>query len=182
MKRLLTLLSAIGLFISCDSDQATAVLFDSLQSETTGIVFENNLTYTEELNPYTYKNFFNGGGVGIADVNNDQLPDIYFCGNMVPDRLFLNKGNFQFQDITETSGIINSSVWSAGVSMVDINGDGWMDIYVCKSGPPEGEVRYNTLYINNGDLTFTESSRSYGLDNIGLSYADQAPSQRQDVH
>ena len=96
-------------------------------------------------------------------------PISIFCGNMVPDRLYLNKGGFRFEDITESSGIINTSVWSAGVSMADVNGDGWIDIYVCKSGPPEGEVRYNTLYINNGDLTFTESSKSYGLDNIGLS-------------
>ena len=125
--------------------------------------------YTEQLNPYTYRNFYNGGGVAIGDFNNDSLQDIFFTGNLVSNRLYLNKGGLYFDDITEQSGLISSGVWSTGVSVVDINGDGYLDIYVCKSGPPGGERRYNELFINNGDLTFKESSKEYGLDNEGLS-------------
>lgn len=158
----------LSLFIfSCQPSSTT--LFDELSSEETGVLFENNLSYTEEINPYTYKNFYNGGGVGIGDVNNDGLTDIFFCGNMVSNKLYLNKGNLQFEDITEKANLETANIWSSGVSMVDINNDGWLDIYVCKSGPPGGERRYNELFINNGDLTFSEASKEWGLDNEGLS-------------
>ncbi|UZR95631.1 VCBS repeat-containing protein [Chondrinema litorale] len=144
-------------------------LFNLKSESETGIHFLNALSYTESFNPYTYRNFYNGGGVAIGDVNNDGLPDIYFTGNQVDNKLYLNKGNWKFEDITESAGVSCLDVWSSGVSMVDINGDGYLDIYVCKSGNPEGENRYNELFINNGDLTFTEQAKAYGIDDKGLS-------------
>ena len=144
-------------------------LFELISNDKSNINFNNTLNYTENLNPYTYRNFYNGGGVAIGDFNNDSLQDIFFAGNLVSNKLYLNKGNLSFQDITEQSGLESSGVWSTGVSVVDINSDGYLDIYVCKSGPPGGERRYNELFINNGDLTFTEKAKEYGLDNEGLS-------------
>jgi hypothetical protein len=154
--------------ISCSSNKKNT-LFELLPNSITNINFRNNLDYTEELNPYTYRNFYNGGGVGVGDFNNDSLQDIFFTGNLVSNKLYLNKGNFNFEDITDKSGLNTEGIWSTGVSIVDINHDGFLDIYVCKSGPPGGERRNNELFINNGDLTFTESSVKYGLDNEGLS-------------
>ena len=144
-------------------------VFENVSSDVSGIEFSNDLNYTESLNPYTYKNFFNGGGVGIGDINNDGLADIFFCGNMVSNKLYLNKESFKFEDITSSARLQTTGVWSTGVSIVDINGDGWNDIYVCKSGPPGGKKRFNELFINNQDNTFTESAADYGLDNEGLS-------------
>jgi len=159
----------VALFlISCQSGNKKEPLFE-LKDSSTGITFENNLTYTEEFNPYTYRNFFNGGGVALGDINNDGLLDIYLTGNMVDNKLYLNKGNFKFEDITENAKVDCKNVWSTGATMVDINGDGWLDIYVCKSGKPGGDNRSNELFINNGDLTFTERSKEYGLDINGLS-------------
>ncbi len=157
------------LFTSCTSSPDDVQLFTPLSAEDSGIDFINSLEYSEQLNPYTFKNFYNGGGVAIGDINNDGLADIFFSGNMVSNKLYLNKGDLHFEDITSSSKVESKDVWSTGVSMVDINGDGLLDIYVCKSGPPEGSKRYNELYINNGDLTFTEQAKKYGLDNIGLS-------------
>ena len=155
------------LIISCSDNRKKNTLFTQVSDS--GINFSNTLNYTEELNPYTYRNFYNGGGVGIGDINNDSLPDIFFTGNLVSNKLYLNKGNLKFEDITISSGLDSKGIWSTGVSMVDINSDGFLDIYVCKSGPPGGERRYNELYINNGDLSFTERSSEYNLDNEGLS-------------
>jgi len=135
----------------------------------TGIDFVNQVDYTDDFNPYIYKNFYNGGGVAIGDINNDGLSDIFFCGNLQPNKLYLNKGNFQFEDITKESSVASKGVWSTGVSFVDINGDGYLDIYVCKSGTPEGKNRHNELFINNGDLTFTERAKEYGIADLGLS-------------
>jgi enediyne biosynthesis protein E4 len=157
------------LFVECFNEPSDRRLFTLLSPEATGIVSSNIIQYTEEFNPYTFRNFFNGGGVAIGDINNDSLPDLYFCFNQQPNRLYLNKGNFQFEDITEKANVSSRGVWSTGVTMVDINGDGWIDIYVCKSGDLKGEKRNNELFINNGDLTFTEKSQEYNLDNTGLS-------------
>ena len=140
-----------------------------LKRSDTGIDFQNTLYFTEDFNPYTYRNFFNGGGVALGDINNDGLVDIYFTGNLVSNRLYLNKGDFQFEDITASAGVACESNWSTGSTFVDINNDGLLDLYVAKSGKPGGERRYNELFINNGDLTFTESAASYGLDIMGLS-------------
>ena len=156
------------IFFSCSKRESNS-LFELKKSSYTNVDFTNTLNYTEELNPYTYRNFYNGGGVGIGDFNNDSLPDIFFTGNLVSNKLYINKGDFVFDDITDEAGLNSSGIWSTGVSVVDINHDGYLDIYVCKSGPPGGERRNNELFINNGDLTFTEKSKDYGLDNEGLS-------------
>ncbi len=149
-------------------------MFVQMPSEQTGIDFANDLAYDEEFNVYTYRNFYNGAGVGIGDVNNDNLPDLFFCGNQQDNKLYLNRGNFQFQDITEQSGVASTGVWSTGVSFADVNGDGWLDIYVCKSGNVEGENRHNELFINNGPqadglVTFSEQAKEYGIADVGLS-------------
>lgn len=163
-------LFGLGLLLSCSTEDPTGdALFTLLEPSRTGIRFENNVSYTESFNVYTYRNFYNGAGVGIGDLNNDGLADVFFCGNMEDNRLYLNRGDFQFEDITEQAGVASKGVWSTGVSIADVNGDGWLDIYVCKSGNPEGENRHNELFINNGDLTFTESSAAYGLNDKGLS-------------
>lgn len=146
-----------------------STLFSAMPATVTGIDFANQIQYTEDYNPYTFRNFFNGGGVGLGDVNNDGLLDVFFCANFESNRLYLNKGNFQFEDITRKAGLSTNNVWSSGVAMADVNGDGWLDIYVCKSGKPGGNRRYNELFINNGDLTFSEKAAEYGLADMGLS-------------
>jgi len=143
--------------------------FVMVSSKESGVSFSNNLLASESFNPYIYRNFFNGGGVGLGDINNDGLPDIFFCGNMVSNKLYLNKGNLKFEDITEKAGLATNDMWSTGVSFVDLNGDGWLDIYVCRSGKPGGNRRHNELFINNKDMTFKEQSHEYGLDFVGLS-------------
>jgi hypothetical protein len=165
----------LGMVFSCQSkkdapfEDHARTLFTALPASYTGIDFVNQLTYTESFNAYTYRNFYNGGGVGLGDINNDGLIDLFFCGNMVSNRLYLNKGNFKFEDITEKAGLSSKDVWSSGVSFADINGDGLLDIYVCKSGAPGGKQRYNELFINNGNLTFTEKAQDYGIADVGLS-------------
>ena len=157
---------------SCDTGQSDYVqtpLFSLLDEKQTHIDFVNQVEYTEEYNTYTYRNFYNGAGVGLGDFNNDGLPDIYFCGNIVDNKLYINKGNFVFEDVTEQAGVACPDVWSTGVSIADINGDGWLDIYVCKSGAPGGTHRHNELFINNGDLTFSEKAAEYGIADLGLS-------------
>ncbi|HMJ68483.1 MAG TPA: VCBS repeat-containing protein [Cyclobacteriaceae bacterium] len=145
-----------------------ATLFTDVTTES-GITFRNDLSFTESFNPYTYRNFFNGAGVAIGDINNDGLLDIYFAGNQTDNKLYLNTGDLKFKDITDQAGVACSGVWSTGVTFADINADGLLDIYVCKSGDPGAPKRYNELFINNGDLTFREESAKYGLDVSGLS-------------
>ena len=127
------------------------------------------MTYNEKVNPYTFRNFYNGAGVAIGDINQDGLPDIFFASNQQSNQLYLNSGDLNFKDITEAAGLNSTGSWSTGVSMADINGDGLLDIYVCKSGPMKGMQRHNELFINNGDLTFTEKSKEYGIAEVGLS-------------
>jgi len=159
------------LISACTSHTAVHAntLFSLLPADSTGINFANNLKFSEELNMYTFRNFYNGGGVGIGDINNDGLPDIFFCSNQGSNKLYLNKGNFHFEDITEKAGVGSDGVWSTGVVFADINGDGLTDIYVCKSGDLKGQHRSNQLFINHGDGTFTDSAAAYGLANTGLS-------------
>lgn len=151
---------------SCNNENSLDTLF-TLQTDT-GIVFANTLEETERLNPYTYKNFYNGGGVAIGDINNDGLLDLYFSGNLVENQLYLNKGNWKFENITQKAQVACKDMWSSGVTFVDINHDGFLDLYVCQAGPPKSENRHNQLFINNGDLTFSEQSQKYGLDITGL--------------
>lgn len=143
--------------------------FQLLDKAETGVDFENKLTYTNDFNVYKYRNFYNGGGVAIGDINNDSLPDIYFTSNQQQNKLYLNKGNFKFEDITEKANVGGTKPWSTGVTMVDINADGFLDIYVCNSGDLKGENKHNELFINNGDMTFTEKAKAYNLDDKGFS-------------
>ncbi|PRY89006.1 VCBS repeat-containing protein [Mongoliibacter ruber] len=157
------------LFSCAEKSQQGKMLFELMDSDDTGVSFRNDLSYNENFNPYTFRNFYNGAGVALGDINNDGLIDIFLAGNQTENKLYLNKGNFQFEDITEKAGLAVPGIWSTGVSMADVNGDGLLDIYICKSGPLGGEERYNSLYINNGDLTFTESAKAYGIADEGLS-------------
>ncbi|MEL6925078.1 MAG: CRTAC1 family protein [Bacteroidota bacterium] len=165
------------LIFSCQNDppavnvspNAETALFSKLPASETGIDFVNKVEDGKEFNVLTYRNFYNGGGVGIGDINNDGLDDVFFTANMASNRLYLNKGDLKFEDISESSGIAGKRGWSTGVSMVDINADGWMDIYVSNSGNISGDDRENELYINNGDLTFTERAKEYNLANGGFS-------------
>ncbi|WP_418502223.1 FG-GAP-like repeat-containing protein [Flagellimonas sp.] len=143
-------------------------LFTLLPSEETGITFVNTVENQKNFNIFKYRNFYNGGGVAIGDINNDGLQDIYLTGNMVPNKLYLNKGNFQFEDISESAGVGGNKPWSTGVVMVDVNQDGLLDIYVCNAGNMEGNNHDNDLYINNGDLTFTEKANEYNLAKTGF--------------
>ena len=144
-------------------------LFKLVDANSSGINFRNDLNYTEKVNPYTFRNFYNGAGVALGDINNDGLIDIFLSGNQTSNRLYLNQGNLKFKDITEQAGLLSDGYWSTGVSMADVNGDGLLDIYVCKSGPMVDGKRHNELFINQGDLSFKELSKEYGLAEIGLS-------------
>lgn len=136
----------------------------------TGIDFSNSLIEnSDQFNIMQYPYFYNGGGVAVGDINNDGLPDIIFTGNMVKNRIYLNKGNFHFEDITDKSGIATKQGWCTGVTLADVNGDGWLDIYICRSGFANTELRKNLLFINNHDLTFTEQAAAYGIDDAGYS-------------
>ncbi|HEX5171047.1 MAG TPA: VCBS repeat-containing protein [Cyclobacteriaceae bacterium] len=144
-------------------------LFHRLSPEETGIQFENTVTIHGDFDVFRYRNFYNGGGVAIGDINNDGLSDVYLTSNMGTNKLFLNKGNLRFEDITTRAGVGGTKVWSTGVSMADVNADGLLDIYVCNSGDIKGERRENELFINNGDLTFTEQALKFGLADKGFS-------------
>jgi hypothetical protein len=144
-------------------------LFQRLPVSTTGISFENTLTISEDFDVFRYRNFYNGGGVALADFNNDGLADVFLTSNMGDNKLFLNKGNWKFEDITTKAGVKGTKAWSTGVSIADVNSDGLLDIYVCNAGDINGANRENELFINKGDLTFSEQSEAYGLADRGFS-------------
>ena len=134
----------------------------------TGIDFVNRVEDTDTLNILDYLYFYNGGGVAIGDVNNDGLPDIYFSSNRESNKLYLNKGNFSFEDITQQAGVAGKGNWKTGVTIVDVNGDGWQDIYVCEVGKHKNLIGKNELFINNHDGSFTERAQEYGIDVEGF--------------
>ena len=144
-------------------------LFKSVPKSETSINFANMLKESPELNIIAYEYFYNGGGVGLGDFNNDGLIDIYFSGNLQPAKLYLNKGNFKFEDITSKAGVGGKKGWKTGVSIADVNGDGFLDIYLCYSGPLDRKNRANELFINNGNLTFSEKGVSMGVADAGFS-------------
>ncbi len=164
------------LMISCDSSKRKLVTedltggFELLPPEQTGIDFNNSINESKFFNQYFYSQIYIGSGVAIGDINNDGLSDIFFAGSQVNDRLYLNTGDFKFEDITITSKISKSPGWSWGVTMADVNADGYLDIYVSRNGNSlDPEKRKNQLFINNKDLTFTESADAFGLADMGFS-------------
>lgn len=183
MKKYLVLLLLILQF-SCNSEDkksttietsksensSSKTLFTHHDSDRTNLKFKNTVKETMEENYLNYEFIYNGSGVAVGDINNDGLPDIYFAGNSSDDKLYLNEGALKFKDISTSSGISKIQGWSTGVAMVDINADGWLDIYVCRSGPSKDiDKRTNKLYINNRDNTFTENAKSYGIDSSDYS-------------
>ena len=161
--------------IACKSDlkkieTINSNSFETIDSTITGISFVNEIVETDSLNVDTYYYVYAGGGVGIGDFNNDSKPDIYFTSNTGSDEIYLNEGNFKFKNITKQSNIESNTGWKNGVSIVDINNDGYLDIYVSRGFKKYfGDSNRNLLYINNRDLTFTESAKKYGIDDPGMS-------------
>ncbi|MEP6512902.1 MAG: VCBS repeat-containing protein [Parafilimonas sp.] len=165
--KIFTYTSIIIFFYSCHSvsENTQPPLFQRMPN--TGINFSNTIENTKDFNIFSYRNFYNGGGVSIGDINNDGLSDVFFTANMGDNKLYLNKSNWQFEDITAKASITKNGDWSTGVVMVDLNNDGWLDIYVCNAGYINGKAPENKLYINNHNLTFTEEAAQYGLTNKG---------------
>lgn len=173
MYKCISIVGLLIVFTSCSNDKKDAVntldtpIFKSLSAEQTGIDFSNDLTETDSLNYLNYAYMYMGGGVASADFNNDGLIDLFFTGNMVANKLYQNKGSLQFEDVSNKAGVAGDKRWFTGVTTADINGDGFMDVY-CSVGGKYGP-KENLLYINNGDMTFTERGAEFGLADIGNS-------------
>lgn len=165
-----TTIISLFLIVACTKNQKRAPLFELLDARTTQIDFNNRLQETDTMNIVGFEYMYNGAGVGIGDINNDGLVDIYFTGNQVSDKLFVNKGDFVFEDISESSNIVSTG-WSNGVTFTDINEDGFLDIYVSRGGTREWEKSdwANRMFVNNGDGTFTDKAREYGIADTGYS-------------
>lgn len=162
MNNKIIILGLVLLILGCND--GSDVLFKNPSSKETGLRFSNTISESNELNILDYLYFYNGGGVALGDINNDGLLDVFLSGNQVKNKLFLNKGNLKFEDISEKATIEGNSTWNTGSVMGDVNGDGFLDIYVCAVVGINGFNGFNELYINNGDETFTESAQSYKLD------------------
>ncbi|QBA63838.1 FG-GAP-like repeat-containing protein [Muriicola soli] len=168
MYRLLLPFIALLLLLSCSSkEKGSKPIFSQLEMSKTGISFENRITENDSINYFTYAYIYMGGGISAGDINNDGLIDLFFTGNMVPNKLYLNKGNMTFEDISEAAGISGDDRWYTGTTMADVNHDGFLDIY-CSVGGRYGQ-KENQLFINNGDNTFTEKAQKYGLADPGNS-------------
>ncbi|MFD0795118.1 VCBS repeat-containing protein [Mucilaginibacter litoreus] len=174
-KRLLLFLIVASIICSrCSNNDKQATLFKLLSPSQSGINFKNTITESDSINILNHPYLYNGAGVGIGDFNHDSLPDVYFAGNMVPGKLYLNKGGLQFTDITASAGVSSEGRWCTGVSVIDINNDGWLDIYICTSFKNNPAQRKNLLYINQGNNkdgipTFKESAEAFGLQDTGYS-------------
>lgn len=179
MKRVALLSILLCLVSACGGpadEEVAAPLFTQLSAAETGVAFTNRIEERDGFNVLEYEYFYNGGGVAAGDVNGDGLPDLYFSANIDQDRLYFNRGGLAFEDVTEQAGLVSESGWTTGVTMGDVNGDGYLDIYVCKSGRVSTDRRRNALYVNNGDGTFTESVRSFlthtSYSSMGADIAD----------
>ena len=167
--RLLIIAFFIPVMICCKHETEKKTIFTLVPSSATNITFENTLRNTDDFNIIEYLYFYNGGGVAIGDINNDGLPDIYFSSNQNANVLYLNKGNLSFDDITVTAGVSGIGNWKTGVTMVDVNGDGYLDIFVCGVGNYKNFTGRNQLLLNNGNLTFSDRTEEYGLNFQGFS-------------
>jgi hypothetical protein len=165
--RIVVFLFLVALFSNCSKDN-TNLLFTKLDASKTGINFVNEVKNDANMNIFKYRNFYNGGGVAIGDINNDGLADVFFTSNLGENKLYLNKGNLKFEDISKKAGINLPKSWSTGVSMIDINGDGLLDIYVSNAGNNINAIRKSQLYINNGNLTFIDKAEEYNLAETGI--------------
>src|SRR5688572_12539167 len=188
-RRQLPLLIAFWIVAGCSGDGSAAAvakgaaadpggkLFTLLPSSHTGVRFENRLEESRDLNVFTYRNFYNGGGVALGDLTGDGLPELLLTSNLNGNRLYLNQGEFRFRDVTDAAGIGGQGFWATGVTFADVNGDGRLDVYVCYAGNVAGERRANELYVNkglneDGVPTFTEMAAAYGIADEG--YATHA--------
>lgn len=167
LSKIFVLLAVILFLSGCKEKQSPKKNLLFQLQKNTGIDFENNVHNDKDFNIFSYRNFYNGGGVAIGDINNDGLADVFFTSNQGDNKLYLNKGNWKFEDITSKANFLKSGKWGTGVVMADINGDGWLDIYVCYAGYQKGIGQENELYLNNHNNTFTESAKSYGLADAG---------------
>jgi len=172
-KRFYLFILLIAIFsFSCKTEKKVhpqKTLFQLLPASATGIDFNNKVADGDEMNIFNYHNFYNGGGVAAGDINNDGKPDIFFTSSQGQNKLYLNKGNWKFEDITDKAGLQSTHKWHTGVAMADVNGDGWLDIYVSNAGIMKGDDRANDLYINQKNGTFKEEAHTYGLDDKGTS-------------
>jgi hypothetical protein len=170
MNKIILVFIAFLIILSCQEEQEPVrELFSLMPSDTTAIDFNNKLNETEQFNMIQYLYFNNGAGVAAGDINNDGLVDLYFTSSQNSNKLYLNKGNFRFEDITEKAGVAGEGDWKTGVTMADVNGDGFLDIYVCEVGSYKVVHGRNQLFINQGDMTFKDEAHDYGLDFQGFS-------------